>query len=162
MKSQDKELIITHLFDDEIEVVFDAWTNPEKLKHWYAPDGCTINFRFIEVHEGGQFHYCIQSPIHGTAWIIGTYLQIVPLEKLVFTIQLSNENGDLLDQSGKNGQQGWPEKILTTVKFKSIGDQTEVTIHETVSEAESKKTGAYQGWIEMFNKLSRYLTNPIQ
>ncbi|AZA82378.1 ATPase [Chryseobacterium lactis] len=155
MKLQDRELLITHLFDAAIDVVFETWTDPEKLKHWYAPDGCTINFKFIEVKEGGQFHYCIQHPTHGAAWVIGTYLEIVPSEKLVFTIQLSNEKGDMLDQAGK----GWPGEVLTTVTFKSIGDKTEATIHETVSEEEARKTGAYKGWIEMFNKLNKQLTN---
>jgi len=54
MRSQDKELLITYLFDAPIGVVFEAWTDPEKLKRWYAPDGCTIEYKFIEVKKGGH------------------------------------------------------------------------------------------------------------
>lgn len=158
MKSQDKELLITHLFDAPIAVVFDAWTDPEKLKHWYAPDGCTIEYKFIEVKQGGRFHYCIDHPLHGRAWVIGTYLEISPPEKLVFTIRLSNENGDVLNTSADGKSSGWPGEVLTTVTFEYIGNQTKATIHEAVSEEEAKKTGAYQGWIEMFNKLNQQLT----
>jgi uncharacterized protein YndB with AHSA1/START domain len=161
MKLLSKELLITHLFDAPIAVVFEAWTDPEKLRHWYAPDGCTIEYKSIDIKQGGQYHSCIHDPIHGDCWIIGTYLEILPPEKLVFTMQLSNENGDKTNAftAGKSAE--WPAEILTTVTFQSIGDQTKATIHQTVSEAEAKKTGAYQSWIKMFNKLNKQLNAGI-
>lgn len=158
MRSPDKELLITHLFDAPITAVFEAWTDPEKLKHWYAPDGCTIAYKSIEVRPGGRFHYHIHDPSHGGGWVIGTYLQIVPPKKLVFSMQFSNENGDIINPPADGNSAQWPGEILTTVTFESIGNQTKATIHETVSEAEARKTGAYQGWIKMFNKLNKLLT----
>lgn len=152
MKSKDKELLISHLFEAPIDRVFKAWTDPEKLKYWYAPDGCTIEYKSIEVKEGGRFHYTIHHPLHGNAWVAGVYLEIQPPEKLVFTIHLSDEKGNAVAPSAE-----WPGEILTTVTFESIGNKTKATIHEAVSEEEAKKTGAYQGWIEMFNKLNQLL-----
>jgi uncharacterized protein YndB with AHSA1/START domain len=157
MKSKDKELLITHLFDAPIGEVFDAWTDPEKLKHWYAPDGCTIAYKSIEVKQGGKFHYYIHHPLHGGAWVMGTYVEILPTEKLAFSIRITNENGDATDILSAQ----WPGEILTTVTFESIGSQTKATIHEAVSEAEARKTGAYAGWIMMFNKLNRLLTGQL-
>jgi uncharacterized protein YndB with AHSA1/START domain len=154
MKSRDKELLISHLFDAPIGEVFDAWTDPEKLKHWYAPDGCTITYKSIEVKQGGQFHYYIHHPVHGGAWVMGAYLEILPPEKLAFTIRITNENGDITDAPSAQ----WPGEILTTVTFEPIGNQTKATIHEAVSEKDAKKTGAYAGWIMMFNKLNKLLT----
>jgi uncharacterized protein YndB with AHSA1/START domain len=161
MKSQDKELLITHLFDAPIGVVFDAWTDPEKLKHWYAPGGCTIAYKSIEVKQGGKFHYSIHHPLHGGAWVIGTYLEILHPEKLVFTMQFSNKNGDVIDALTAGMSTEWPAKILTTMTFESIDNQTKATIHESVSEEKAKKTGAYLGWIQMFNKLNLLLINNV-
>ena len=158
MKSQDKELLIVHLFDAPIELVFEAWTDPEKLEHWYAPDGCTIKYKSIEVKQGGRFHYYIHHPLHGGAWVLGTYVEILPPQKLSFTIQLSNENGDIIHKSADGQPTTWPGEILTTVTFESIGNQTKATIHEAVSEEKARQTGAYKGWIEMFNKLNDQLT----
>ena len=157
MKSKDKELLITHLFDAPVGEVFDAWTDPEKLRHWYAPDGCTITYKSIEVKQGGKFHYHINHPLHGGAWVMGTYVEILPPEKLAFTIRITNENGDIIDASSAQ----WPGEILTTVTFESIGSQTKATIHEAVSEEEARKTGAYAGWIMMFNKLNQLLTGQL-
>lgn len=158
MKPKDKELLTCHLFDAPIGMVFDAWTNPEKLKHWYAPDGCTITYKSIEVKPGGRFHYHMHDPKHGGCWVIGTYLEILKPEKLVFTMRFSNENGDITDESTGGMVAQWPGDILTTVTFESIGNQTKATIHETVSEEDARKTGAYQGWINMFDRLNRLLT----
>jgi len=154
-----KELLISHLFDAPQNIVFQAWTDPQTLKHWYAPDGCTIEFRSIEVKTGGHFHSCIHDPIHGDCWITGTYLEVSPPEKLVFTMVLSDENArpSTALQAGKPEE--WPKEIITTVTFEPIGEQTKTTIHQTVAEEEAKKTGAYQSWIKMFNKLNHLLSH---
>jgi uncharacterized protein YndB with AHSA1/START domain len=159
MKSNPKELLITHLFDAPQEIVFRAWTDPEQLKQWYAPDGCTIEFKAIDVKEGGHFHSCIHDPVHGDCWITGTYLQVQPPEKLVFTMTLSDENGHSTSSIEAGKSEDWPAELVTTITFEPIGQQTKATIHQTVSEEEAKKTGAYQSWVKMFNKLNLML-NP--
>ncbi len=58
MKTNKDDLLIKHLFDAPREMVFDAWTNPEHLKHWYAPDGCTIEFKSIDVKSVGGSILC--------------------------------------------------------------------------------------------------------
>ena len=157
MKSEKKELLISHLFDAPRELVFQAWTDPEQLKHWYAPDGCSIEFKTIDVIPGGHFHYCILDPVHGPCWIIGTYLEILKDEKLIFTMVMSNEDGDEVSSVANGKVEDWPERHVATVTFQSIGQQTKMVIHQTVSEEKAKETGAYQSWVKMFNKLNQLL-----
>ncbi len=150
----EKELLITHLFDASRETVFKAWTDPEILKLWYAPDGCTIEFKYIDTTEGGKFHSCIHDPVHGECWIKGTYLEVSAPQKLVFAMALSDEQGNLVSSAVAGKSEDWPEETITTVTFEPVGQQTKVTVHQTVAEEEAKKTGAYQSWIKMFNKLN--------
>lgn len=157
MNPGEKELLITHLFDTSPDMVYRAWTDPEQLKHWYAPDGCTIEFKSIDVQPGGRFHSCIHDPIHGECWITGTYLEVSAPKKLVFTMVLSDENGRNTSAAQAGKPEDWPEEIITTVTFEPVAGQTKTTIHQTVSEEEAKKTGAYQSWIKMFNILNRLL-----
>ena len=154
MNANKKELFITHVFEAPQEVVFRAWTDPKQLKQWYAPDGCSIEFKSINVTPGGNFHSCIHDPTHGDCWITGKYLEIIPLEKLVFTMVLSDENGNSVNSIDAGKTEEWPEQLITTVSFETIGARTKVSLHQTVSEEEAKKTGAYQSWIKMFNRLS--------
>ncbi len=155
---QNKELLITHLFDAQQEIVFKAWTDPEQLKHWYAPDGCTIDFKTIDAKEGGEFHSCIHDPIHGNCWIKGIYHEVVFPEKLVLSMVLTNEKGDDVSANAAGKSENWPQAIITTVTFTPIGSQTKVTLHQTVAEEEAKKTGAYQSWFSMFDRLNIILS----
>jgi uncharacterized protein YndB with AHSA1/START domain len=154
-----KELLITHLFDASPELVFQAWTDPEHLQHWYAPDGCTITFKSIDVREQGTFHSCIHDPVHGECWIKGSYMEIKSPEKLVFSMILTNAAGDDVNSLAAGKPEDWPEAIITTVTFSPVGQQTKVTLHQTVAEAEAKKTGAYQSWLKMFDRLQDLLKN---
>lgn len=153
-----KELLISHLFDAPRELVFRAWTDPEHLKHWYAPEGCSIEFRTIEVKEGGLFHSCVHDPVHGPCWIRGKYTRIIFPEKLVFSMILSNEQGENINAAEAGKSVDWPNAIMTTVTFDPVGNQTKVSVHQTVAESEAKKTGAYQSWFSMFDKLNVLLT----
>lgn len=157
MISDPKELHISHLFNAPRARVYQAWTDPEQLKQWYAPDGCSIEFKRLDVHEGGTFHSCIQDPVHGPCWITGTYLEVKPPEKLVFTMVLSDEKGNDVNSAAAGKPEDWPEKLITTVTFEAIQQRTKVIIHQTVSEEEAKKTGAYQSWLKMNHKLDRLL-----
>ncbi|KQC00680.1 SRPBCC domain-containing protein [Pedobacter sp. Hv1] len=157
MEKNNQELLITHLFDAPRELVFSAWTDPEQLKHWYAPDGCTIAFKSIAVKVGGEFHSCINDPVHGECWIKGIYQEVVVPERLVFSMILSNEQGDNVNANEAGKSEDWPEALVTTVTFAAIGNQTKLTLHQTVAEAEAKKTGAYQSWFSMFDRLNNIL-----
>lgn len=156
---KNKELLITHLFDAPVELVYKAWTDPEQLKHWYAPDGCSIEFKSIDVKVDGKFHSCIHDPVHGQCWIIGIYKEVIEPTKLVFSMILSNEQGDVVNATEAGKSEDWPQAITTTVSFTAIGTQTKVTLHQTVAEAEAKKTGAYQSWFSMFDNLNVLLAN---
>jgi uncharacterized protein YndB with AHSA1/START domain len=158
MKNNHDDLLITHLFDAPRELVFNAWTEPEHLKHWYAPDGCTIEFASINVKVGGEFHSCIHDPVHGDCWIKGIYKEILFPEKLVYSMILSNERGEdvTADEAGKPDE--WPQALITTVTFTSIRLQTKLTLHQAVATSEAKKTGAYQSWLNMLDKLNTTLS----
>ena len=158
MNADKKELLITHLFDASREAVFQAWTDPEKLKHWYAPDGCTIEFKAIDTTQNGTFHSCIHDPVYGECWITGKYLEVTSPQKLVFTMVMSDKDGNSVSSVEAGKDEDWPDALITTVTFEPIGEQTKLTIHQTVLEEEAKKTGAYQSWIKMFNKLNALLT----
>jgi uncharacterized protein YndB with AHSA1/START domain len=53
-----RELRITHVFDATREQVFDAWTDPDQVARWWAPDGFEIprDSVTIEPRVGGRFH----------------------------------------------------------------------------------------------------------
>ena len=51
----DRELVFTRIFDAPQEVVFDAWTNPKHLPHWWGPNGFTTTIQEMDVRPGGNW-----------------------------------------------------------------------------------------------------------
>jgi len=148
---------ISHVFDADRKRVFRAWTDPEQLAQWYAPDGCTIDFKSIDIGEGGSFHSCIHNPVHGDCWCKGHYLEITAPERLVFTMIITNENGDDITPEAAGMAPGWPVMTTVTVSFEEQGNKTRILLRQTVQAELARKTGALPSWILMFNRLNQLL-----
>ena len=158
VKNENKiqEVRISHVFDAPRELVFEAWTDPRQLLQWYAPDGCDIEYKHIEVKQGGTFHSCIKDPVHGDCWCKGKYLEVNFPDKLVFTIVLTNENAEDISAL-QAGKATLPVATTVTVLFEQEGDKTKLMLLQTMQESVAKDSGAYQGWIRMLNRLQPLL-----
>jgi len=52
MTASDRELVITRVFDAPRDLVWKAWTDPERIKQWSAPKGFTIPVAEGELRPG--------------------------------------------------------------------------------------------------------------
>lgn len=148
------QVVITRLFNAPRELVFKAWTDPEQLVQWYAPLGCTIEYRQIEIREGGKFHSCIRTPDGFQCWCIGEYRQIIVPEKIVCTMVISNAHGDRIEPVAAGHDSDWPVETILTVTFAEQAGQTKLTLHQNVRESIAKRTGALPSWNQMFDRLA--------
>ena len=153
----DREVLITRVFDAPRELVFRAWTDPEHLKRWFAPRGCSVAFPSIDLRQGGEFHSCIRTPDGQDCWCKGTYLEIVAPERIVYTMAMADEHGNLVDSTDAGKDSDWPRETTVTVTFAEQGNRTKLTLHQTVSEELAKRTGAYPSWLEMLDRLAENL-----
>ena len=159
ISTNDKEVLITHLFNAPVDLVFEAFTDPKHLERWFAPNGCTISYKSIDVSVGGKFHSCISDPKNGDCWCIGVYKEIIKNKKIVYEIAIADENGNLTEPATIGMDKEWPMKTLVSITFKEINKQTEITLRQTVSEKIAKRTGAHPSWIQMLEKLKEILIN---
>ncbi len=74
-------LVLRHVFPASRLRVFRAWIEPEALEQWFKPLGMHITVRSLDAHVGGSF--CFDGEDGSST--VGTYLHIIPPEKLVFT-----------------------------------------------------------------------------
>lgn len=152
------EVFIEETFNANVEKVFDAWTNPEKLMKWYAPDGCTIHFKKIEVEKGGKYHSCISNPQYGDCWCIGEYKEVIPHSKIVFTMINADENGNPINPIEIGMDSDWPGETLVTVTLSEENGKTKLQLHQTVSQELAQKTGAYPSWLQMLDNMQILIT----
>jgi uncharacterized protein YndB with AHSA1/START domain len=57
-----KEFVIARSFDAPRELVFKAWTEPQRLAQWWGPKRCAIVVSKLELRPGGTFLYSMKMP----------------------------------------------------------------------------------------------------
>ena len=156
-ESDDEQVLITRIFDAPRELVFKAWIEPEHLKRWYAPNGCTIHFLKLDVRPGGIYHCCVRSPEGHTCWCKGIYHEIVEPERIVYSALNTDEDGNLVNPVEVGMDPEWPRETMVTVTFMEHEGKTKVILHQTAPKSIAKRTGAYSGWIQMLDHLAEDL-----
>ena len=79
------DLILQRAIQASPDKVFRAWTDPEMLKQWFAPAPWTTPRVETDVRPGGSSLIVMRGPDGAEFPNRGTYLEVVPNERLVFT-----------------------------------------------------------------------------
>src|SRR5262245_8647079 len=83
---------ITRQFKRPRAVVWKAWSDPEQLKHWWGPKGCSIDVLRLEFRPGGFFHYAMKFDNAPTMWGRFNYREIVASERIEWLNSFANEH----------------------------------------------------------------------
>ena len=70
---------------------------------------------------------------------------------------VADEGGNLIEPTEAGMDPGWPRETVVTVTFSEQAGKTRLTLHQTVSEALARQTGAYPSWLQMFDRLDSEL-----
>ena len=151
------DVLIRYSISAPRELVFKAWTDPSLLPLWYAPDGCTIEFKTLDIRKGGSYHSCISNPEFGECWSKGEYKEIIAPECIVYSCIIADENGNTLTTTEAEMDPDWPQETLVTVTFTEDDGKTIITLHQTVDASLAKKTGAHPSWIKMLTRLEKMI-----
>lgn len=79
------DLVMERVVDVPVELVWRAWTEPEHLKVWFCPKPWSVSHCEIDLRPGGKFHTVMCSPEGEEHPNTGCYLEVVPMERLVWT-----------------------------------------------------------------------------
>src|SRR5690606_36868179 len=75
---------ITRVYDAPVEVVWDAWMDPEQVAKWWGPRGFTITTHGKDLRPGGYWHYTMHGP-DGVDYLNKTiYHEVEKHKKLVY------------------------------------------------------------------------------
>jgi uncharacterized protein YndB with AHSA1/START domain len=147
-------VLITRVFDAPRERVFAAWTAPEHLVRWYAPTGCTVEIYELDLRPGGRFRHRIRNPGSHDCLCTGVYREIVPPDRLVYTLSFADEEGNLIEPVQAGMDPDWPRETTVTVTFADREGKTEVTLRQTVLDSTARRTGAHPSWLDMLDRLA--------
>lgn len=136
---------VDRLIPAPVSAVWRAWTDPAVMTRWWGrAEGLTLFRCEMEVRPGGTYRYAMRpaaNPDGPVEACHGTFREVVPGERLVFT--WSWDNGALRD-------------TLVTVTFTAEGDGTRVRVrHENQPTAEIAANHA-TGWTHMLADLGAW------
>jgi uncharacterized protein YndB with AHSA1/START domain len=79
------DLVLERVIDVSRHLVWEGWTKPEHIKGWFCPKPWSVSDCEIDLRPGGIFRTTMRSPDGKEFPNVGCYLEVVPLERLVFT-----------------------------------------------------------------------------
>jgi uncharacterized protein YndB with AHSA1/START domain len=167
MESGTNELVITRVFNAPRELVFKAWTEPERLAHWWGPRGFKWVSATIDLRPGGVFHYCLQAPNGQEMWGKFVYREIHAPETLAFIVSFSDKEGKVIRHSLS---QTWPLEVLNTITFSEHNGKTTlvlkgIPVNATAEECKTFRDGfgsMQQGFKGTMDQLYEYLANELK
>ncbi|MBS1558876.1 MAG: SRPBCC domain-containing protein [Bacteroidetes bacterium] len=112
VNKETKTVYVIREFAAPLDLVWDAWTKPEILDQWWAPQPFASKTKHMDFKVGGRRFYAMVSPDGQEGWVIQKYTSISP--KTNFKIfnafadkdenpELPGSNWDInfIEQSGK-------------------------------------------------------------
>ncbi|MEP6791524.1 MAG: SRPBCC family protein [Ramlibacter sp.] len=143
-RKSEREVVVTRTFDAPARRVYEAWTQPELLKRWWAPKSMGMSLVSCEVdaRTGGRYRFEFGRDGSKAMAFFGRYVDVIPNSRLAWT----NEESD--------------EGAATTVTFEEKDGKTLLVWHElypSKSALDAACAGMEGGMTEQFGQLDELL-----
>ena len=79
------DLVLERVVDVPPALVWEAWTKPEHLRHWFTPKPWTVAHCEVDLRPGGTFRTVMRGLDGEEHDVAGCYLEIVPQQRLIWT-----------------------------------------------------------------------------
>ncbi len=139
-KTNEHALRLPRVIAADPETVFAAWTKPEHMTRWSAPEGMDIPSVEVDLCVGGHFRLTMRNAEGQEFTGVGEYREIDPPRRVVYTW---------------DWEQGEYEvgETLITVDFNAVDGGTEVVMRHELLPTEKAAADHTQGWTSCLNRL---------
>lgn len=130
------------------EKVFRAFIEPDAIASWLPPYGFLCTVHALDATVGGQHRMSFRNFTTGTSHAFGgTYKEIVPGERLVYTDSFDDPN--------------LPGEMTVTVDLSPVSVGTEIRIEQSGIPDLIPAEACYLGWQESLRKLAKLVEPEI-
>ncbi len=148
--ADDKELVLSRLIDAPPSAVYRAWTDPELVVQWFAPQPWTTVRAELDVRPGGRSLVVMRSPEGQDYPNPGVYLEVVENRRLVIT--------DAYTEAWQPSAKPFMTVILDFVEEDGKTRYTARARHWTVADREAhEQMGFHEGWGQCTDQLAQLL-----
>jgi uncharacterized protein YndB with AHSA1/START domain len=156
------DFVIARVFDAPRQLVWQAFADPERMKHWFGPKGSTIVSSKMDLRVGGTYHGAMRNPDGQVMWAKFVYREVAPPQRLSWVHSFSDEKGGLTRHPLSPT---WPLELLTTVTFEEAPEgKTKLTLTWSPINATEEERKTFEaalesmrgGWTGSFDRLADY------
>ena len=142
----EREIVLTREFEAPRDLVFEAFSKPEHVAHWWGQKSSTLPVCEMDFRPGGAWRFVEHAADGNDYCFRGEYRDIVRPERIVWTFEF----------------EGLPGHIsLETMVFQDLGGKTRITATSVFDSLEDRdgmiQSGMEQGAGESFDRLAEYL-----
>ena len=126
--------------------VFDAFVKPDLVRQWMGPRGFKVTALEMDPRAGGRYRLTMQHRTGETSTVNGTYKEVAPPERIVFTWKWEGEQMGAV-----------PETLVTVTFAERQGEQgiaTEMQLLHSGFPAPEARDAHDGGWQGCLNKLA--------
>jgi uncharacterized protein YndB with AHSA1/START domain len=161
-ETEESVVELSRTLDAPRDVVWRAWTEPQRLAQWWGPKGYKMLASSMDLRPGGIYRYGMRAPAGQEMWGRFVYREIVPPERLEFIVSFTDADGNVMRHPMS---ETWPLEVLNTMTFEEHDGKTTITLRGgpiNASEVERATfAGAHksmqQGFAGTFDQLAEYL-----
>jgi uncharacterized protein YndB with AHSA1/START domain len=152
------DLILERTLDAPLDLVWEAYTNPEHIKQWFAPKPYQVTEAELDLSPGGIFRFRMEGPDDFIEDGAGCVLEVIPRARFTWTSALGpgfRPN----DLAGKDGCEGFPFTAIVTFADAGNGKTAyrAVALHRNEADKESHESmGFHDGWGTVARQLEEY------
>ena len=132
---------IVDVFNAPRDVVFAAWTDPERLKQWWGPGLFETVSAAVDLRPGGRYELLLEP---GSMRLVGEFREVTPPRRLVYTWRWIEGVPDTRES-------------LVTVEFREAGARTEVVLVHDNFVGPGPVDMYDEGWRSGLDKLRAFL-----
>ncbi len=148
--------VVTRVLDAPRDLVWKAWTEPERLKQWWGPTGFTAPAARTDPRVGGTYLWGMRSSDGQEFYTTGIFREVVENERFVVTEQFADADGTVVPASQYGMPGDWPAETVMTVTLEDRGGRTAMTVREEGTPAEMAAFSEL-GLRQSIDKLADYL-----
>jgi uncharacterized protein YndB with AHSA1/START domain len=122
---------------------------------WWGPKGFSSPVCKIDFRVGGKFLCCMRTPDGQDFWNGGEYHEIVPQEKIVYSMYFSDSEGNKVEPEQLGIEHEAIDGAYDQVLFEDLGNgQTRLTLIGNETMESAKESGQLEGWSQILDKVA--------
>lgn len=122
----ERTIVIARTFDAPRRLVFEVYTDPKHIPHWWGPAYLTTTVEKMDVRPGGEWRIVQRAPDGQEFAFHGEYREVMPPERIVATFEFEGTPGYVVVNTTTFEERDGKTKLTTTSLFQTVEHREEM------------------------------------